>query len=236
MLAMTAEGTPPAEMVETNGVPTIRVNRAAKDFRFGRMDGGGVFTSYFAKTNAAGEVTEISSAAAKITVGNIFSSRVGMRYVPRSEEEGRALAAMAGPEIVREIPAAEVSPLLESWERPRYAVLQAGTLTVRGVFSVSDEFPDRMAALKFFDKTLLKELAGVYGDKLMLHPLGKGEYAFRHDDERGNELEMRIKGFATDGGRIRYFIYHGRPYAPVTSPSAMDARFGSLAPCRRSRD
>ena len=74
------------EKVSDDGVPTILINKAAKDFRVGKMEQGEGLTTYFAKTNAAGEVTEVSSAPATRTVGDIFTSRVGMRYVPGDGE------------------------------------------------------------------------------------------------------------------------------------------------------
>ena len=140
-----------------------------------------------------------------------------MRYVPgdgevlgrspRGEQPSAARqpkAAETGGEILREIPEAEISPRLKGWERPRFVVLEAGTLEVRGVFSISDELPNREAAHEFFDKTLLKELTGFFGADQKFYPLGGNEFALRHRDDRGNELEMRIKGFAADGGHIRY--------------------------------
>ena len=164
-----------------------------------------------------------------------------MRYVPgdgevlgrspRGEQPSAARqpkAAETGGEILREIPEAEISPRLKGWERPRFVVLEAETLKVRGVFSISDELPNREAAHEFFDKTLLKELTGFFGADQKIYPLGGNEFALRHRDERGNELEMRIKGFAADGGHIRYIIYHGRPYAPVDEPGAMNGRFDSV--------
>ena len=249
----------PARIVETNGVPTILINKAAKDFKVGRFEPGETHTTFFAKTNAAGEVAEVSAVPSLGTIGNIFSSRVGMRYVPRGGEAWSATGKMpvvpvngAAPdgqdarrpsdetapdgqdarrpsgEILREIPECEVPPRLRGWERPRYIVLEGGTLEVRGVFSISDELADAQAAREFFEQTLLKELGGFFGEKHPLYPLGKNEFALRHNDERGNELEMRIKGFMTDAPRIRYIIYHGRPYASVDAPGAMDARFLSI--------
>ena len=259
MAAVCGAAERPAEIVAKNGLPTIQINRAAKDFKVGKMVPGEGLTTYFAKTNAAGEVTEVSSAPATRTVGDIFTSRVGMRYVPGDGEvlgkgarrgatarapsphgggatAGARPAAVSlrsavsphGGEILREIPEAEISPRLKGWERPRFVVLEAETLEVRGVFSISDELPNREAAHEFFDKTLLKELTGFFGADQKIYPLGGNEFALRHRDERGNELEMRIKGFAADGGHIRYIIYHGRPYAPVDEPGVMNGRFDSV--------
>ena len=231
MAAVCGAAERPAEIVEKNGLPTIQINRAAKDFKVGKMVPGEGLTTYFAKTNAAGEVTEVSSAPATRTVGDIFTSRVGMRYVPGDGEVlGKSPRGVAetGGEILREIPEAEISPRLKGWERPRFVVLEAGTLEVRGVFSISDELPNREAAHEFFDKTLLKELTGFFGADQKFYPLGGNEFALRHRDDRGNELEMRIKGFAADGGHIRYIIYHGRPYAPVDEPGVMNGRFDSV--------
>ena len=233
----------PARIVETNGAPTILINKAAKDFKVGQFEPGETHTTFFAKTNAAGEVAEVSAVPSMRTVGNIFSSCVGMRYFPNGgdwqratgkmpvapvqEPDGRDAHRPSG-EILREIPENEVPPRLKGWERPRYIVLEDDTHEVRGVFSISDELADANAAREFFEKTLLKELGGFFGEKHPLYPLGGNEFALRHRDERGNELEMRIKGFVTDGPHIRYIIYHGRPYAPVDAPRAMDARFYSI--------
>ena len=248
MVAVVGATGKPARIVETNGVPTILINKAAKDFKVGQFEPGETHTTFFAKTNAAGEVAEVSAVPSMRTVGNIFSSRVGMRYFPNGgdwqqtrETRGQGLTAPpvgAAPdgrdahrpsgEILREIPESEVPPRLKGWERPRYIVLKDDTHEVRGVFSISDELADANAAREFFEKTLLKELGGFFGEKHLLYPLGGNEFALRHKDEHGNELEMRIKGFMTDGPHIRYIIYHGRPYAPVDAPRAMDARFYSI--------
>lgn len=236
----------PARIVETNGVPTILINKVAKGFRVGQFEPGETYTTFFAKTNAAGAVAEVFAVPSLGTIGNIFSSRVGMRYVPRGgdcqqarETRGQGLTAppvggrratgeTPSGEILREISESEVPPRLSGWERPRFVVLEAKTLEVRGVFSISDELADAKAARDFFEQTLLKELGGFFGEKHLLYPLGKNEFALCHNDERGNELEMRIKGFMTDGAHIRYIIYHGRPYASVDASGAMDARFLSI--------
>ena len=245
MVAVVGATEKPARIVETNGVPTILINKVAKGFKVGRFEPGETYTTFFAKTNAAGEVAEVSAVPSLGTIGNIFSSRVGMRYVPSggaawsatgetpvvpvngSAPDGQDARRPSG-EILREVPECEVPPRLGGWERPRFVVLEAKTLEVRGVFSISDELADAKAARDFFEKTLLKELVGFFGEKHPLYPLGKNEFAFRHNDERGNELEMRIKGFMTDAPRIRYIIYHGRPYASVDAPGAMDAHFYSI--------
>ena len=91
MAAVCGAAERPAEIVEKNGLPTIQINRAAKDFKVGKMVPGEELTTYFAKTNAAGAVTEVSAVPATRTVGDIFSSRVGMRYVP-GDGEGRQAA------------------------------------------------------------------------------------------------------------------------------------------------
>ena len=90
MVAVVGATEKPARIVETNGVPTILINKAAKDFKVGRFEPGETYTTFFAKTNAAGEVAEVSAVPSMRTVGNIFSSRVGMRYFPNGGDWQRA--------------------------------------------------------------------------------------------------------------------------------------------------
>ena len=61
-------------------------------------------------------------------------------------------------------------------------------MEVRGVFSISDELADARAAREFFEKTLLKELVGFFGEKHPLYPLGGNEFALRHSGKGDSPL------------------------------------------------
>ena len=110
MAAVCGAAERPAEIVQKNGLPTIQINKAAKDFKVGKMVPGEAYTTFFAKTNAAGEVTEISSVPATRTVGDIFSSRVGMRYVSGDGEVLGGSPRGEQPSAARRPKTAETAP------------------------------------------------------------------------------------------------------------------------------